>query len=72
MTELQVVAIQQVTAGLAAFHRDHLLIKSGAVKLDTDDKYDKAKVELQIKVIDSQLRQMCLDAGNSNLTGVPL
>jgi hypothetical protein len=71
MTELQVVAIQQITAGLAAFHRDHMLIKSKQVKLDADDRYDIAAVEIQLKVTDSQLRQMCMAAGNSNLTGVP-
>jgi hypothetical protein len=72
MTELQVVAIQQVTAALATFHRDHLLIQAKKITLDADDTYKASEVELQIKVIDSQLRQMCLAAGKSNLTGLPL
>lgn len=70
MTELQVVAIQQVTSALAAFHRDHMLIKDKKIKLDAGDAYDIPRVELAIKVVDSQLRQMCVDAGYSNLTGI--
>lgn len=69
MTELQVIALQQAASALAAFHREHILIARGTVKLDADDTYVTAKVETSIKVIDGQLRAMCRDAGKANLYG---
>lgn len=72
MTELQVIALQQITAGLAVFHRDHMLIKSGGITLDTDDTYNVAKTEIAIRVTDTEIRSLCRDAGKTHLVGTGL
>lgn len=69
MTELQVIALQNLSTGLASFHRDHILIAAGSVTLGPDDTYDRNKVEEDLRAVDDALRALCRDGGRSDLYG---
>lgn len=69
MTEMQILALQQASLGLASFHRDHLLIKSKAIVLDPGDGYNIAKVDMALRVADIELRALCAAGGITYLVG---
>lgn len=67
MTELQVLCVQQMSISLAAFERDHELMKSGEIEPDPADTYDPTAVEEQIAALDSAIRTLCVVGGRSDL-----
>jgi hypothetical protein len=69
MTELQILAVQQIALGLAAYERDHLLISSGEIKLETDDAYDVQAITALIVDIEAASKNLCVFGGRPDLVG---
>lgn len=67
MTELQVMAFEQMSTALAAFDRDHRLIDAGDLDTKDDPTYDTDKTSVVIAEITERLQLLCAVAGRSDL-----